>query len=357
VEHRTLHMVFNPGALSVIACPAQRQSAEAVRRIRGAVIKAGAKLEIDNTYGLELNNGSRVLALPGSDDSIRGLTVDGWIIADEAARLESDLIAALRPMRARRPHARFAMLSTAWTRTDPFWTAWASDDLTWVRLKATADTEASLFAPGYLDQERRALGEHALPRISRHSWRGRSQSIHLGFVRACDLHPGAPGATRRGLCPAAPGCSSSDRKPVPESHKPRSTSMMVPFNRDIPSTWPYFRPTIIAHDVGGRRDRSTAVVGGNSPFQPRLLGITEFNELPQGLYGSARASALAEIDRRYYGNAIIVADLSNDASYAEPLYETFGPRVIGLLISRFGDGMNREWRPVGGGGIPIYCRT
>ena len=49
--------------------------------------KAGAELESDNVYALELKNGSRVLALPGSEDSIRGLTVDGWIVADEAARL------------------------------------------------------------------------------------------------------------------------------------------------------------------------------------------------------------------------------------------------------------------------------
>ena len=124
----------------VVACPAQRQSAEAVRRVREAVIKVGGKLKADNVYGLELKNGSRVLALPGSDDSIRGLTVDGWIVADEAARLSDDLIAALRPMRARRPQARFAMLSTAWSRTDPFWTAWAGDDPSWLRLKATADT-------------------------------------------------------------------------------------------------------------------------------------------------------------------------------------------------------------------------
>ena len=80
-----------------------------------------------------------MLALPGSEDSIRGLTVDGWIVADEAARLSDDLIAALRPMRARRPQARFAMLSTAWSRTDPFWTAWAIDDPSWIRLKATAE--------------------------------------------------------------------------------------------------------------------------------------------------------------------------------------------------------------------------
>src|SRR6201993_2559850 len=128
--------LFVPGSLGVAACPAQRQSAEAVRRVREAIIKAGGKLEADNVYGLEVTNGSRVLALPGSDDSIRGLTVDAWIVADEAARLSNDLIAALRPMRAPRPQARLAMLSTAWSRTDPFWTAWTNDD-TCIRLKAT----------------------------------------------------------------------------------------------------------------------------------------------------------------------------------------------------------------------------
>jgi terminase large subunit-like protein len=154
--------LFYPGSLSVIACPAQRQSAEAVRRVRDAVIKAGCKLEADNVYGLELTNGSRVLALPGSDDSIRGLTVDAWIVADEAARLPNDLIAALRPMLARRPDARFAMLSTAWSRTDPFWLAWASDDPSFIRLKATADTVQ--YDAEFLEQERRALGEDAFKR-------------------------------------------------------------------------------------------------------------------------------------------------------------------------------------------------
>ena len=156
------YMLFTPGGLSVIACPAQRQSAEAVRRVRDSLIKVGAELKVDNVYGLELKNGSRVLALPGSDDSIRGLTVDGWIVADEAARLDNNLISALRPMRAR-TRARFAMLSTAWSRTDPFWTAWSDDDPSWLRLKATADVPG-MFAPAYLEQERRALGEHSFNR-------------------------------------------------------------------------------------------------------------------------------------------------------------------------------------------------
>src|SRR5450759_5605838 len=126
------------------------------------------------------------------------------------------------------------------------------------------------------------------------------------------------------------------------------------FNRDDPNTWPCFRPLIIAHDVGRSRVRSTAVIGGNSPVQPRLLGIKELEELPQGLYGSARASALAAVDRRYHNNALIVADLSNDATYAEVLLEMFGPRVIGLQISRSGDGMTPEQRPVKNSAMLIY---
>jgi hypothetical protein len=155
--------VFKPGSLSVIACPAQRQSAEAVRRVRADLQQAGASFDNDNVYGLELENGSRVLGLPGSDDSVRGLTVDGWIVADEAARLTENLISALRPMRARRPETRFAMLSTAWSRTDPFWLAWTSEDQSWIRLKATAD-QIDTFSEQFLATERSSLGEAAFKR-------------------------------------------------------------------------------------------------------------------------------------------------------------------------------------------------
>ena len=72
------------------------------------------------------------------------------------------------------------------------------------------------------------------------------------------------------------------------------------------------------------------------------------------MYGSARASALAAVDRRHNHNALIVADLSNDPSYAEVLYQTFGARVIGLQISRHGDGMNFERRQVGDGAMFVY---
>jgi hypothetical protein len=126
------------------------------------------------------------------------------------------------------------------------------------------------------------------------------------------------------------------------------------YHPDDVNSWPGFRPLLIAHDVGRSRDRSTAVVGGNSPYGRRLLGIHSANELPQNLFGTARASALAAIDRSHGCNGLIIADLSFDPSYAEVLVQTFGQRVIGLHISRFGDGMSREIRACNQGYIPIY---
>jgi hypothetical protein len=119
------------------------------------------------------------------------------------------------------------------------------------------------------------------------------------------------------------------------------------FQRDDPRTWPY-KPTIIAHDVGRSRDRSTAVVGGLCPLAGSLIGMEKFIELPQNLFGTDRVEALAAIDREYHSRALIVADLSNDASYGEIFAKRFGPRAIGLNIGRSGDGMTWDRRSFSG---------
>ena len=60
------------------------------------------------------------------------------------------------------------------------------------------------------------------------------------------------------------------------------------------------------------------------------------------------------VDRRQQNGSLIVADLSNDPTYGEVLHQTFGPRVIGLHISRHGDGMGAERRPVNSGAMLVY---
>src|SRR3954466_6023979 len=49
-------MLFTPGGLSVIACPAQRQSKEAVRRVHEVLIKVGAEFTRPYLYDPRLKN-------------------------------------------------------------------------------------------------------------------------------------------------------------------------------------------------------------------------------------------------------------------------------------------------------------
>jgi hypothetical protein len=303
--------VFMPGSLSVVACPTQNQSAEALRKVRDMVLMAGAELTTENKYSLELANRSRVLALPGTEESIRGLTVDAWIVADEAARLDPAIMAALHPMRTQCPNARFAMLSTAWSRTDPFWSAWENDD--WMHIRATIDVEPNLIAPEVLEKARRLLSEDDFKRE------------YLGIP------------------------AGSQVSPFTLELYNRATQAAVHRNM-----WDFFKPHIIAHDVGHKKDRSTAVIGGPSPLAPGLIGMKEFKELPQGLSGNARADALAMIGSRY-PRALIIADLSYDPSYADILVERFGERVIGLHITGTGDTIdNCEVRQLKRGRILVY---
>jgi hypothetical protein len=306
--------IFMPGSLSVIACPTQNQSAEALRKVRDMVLKAGGKLAADNVYKLELSNGSRVLALPGTEDSIRGLTVDAWIVADEAARLDPSIMAALHPMRTQRPNARFTMLSTAWSRVDPFWSVWEHSDQSWIRINATLDVAPKLIAPEVVERARRQLSADDFRRE----------------------YLGVPAGTQV--------------SPFTYELYQHATQTLV-----HPESWKLLVPAIIAHDVGRTKDRSTAVIGGISQFMQNVICMAEFEELPQGLAGHARADALALIEQRCYSKALIIVDLSYDPSYADILIEKYGKRVIGLQITSHGDTLdNFEWRQLKNGQILVY---
>jgi hypothetical protein len=116
--------------------------------------------------------------------------------------------------------------------------------------------------------------------------------------------------------------------------------------------WKVLKPTIIVHDVGHTKDRSTAVVGGKSMLAPGLKLLERFDELPQGLLGSARAEALAAVDRLYGGKTLIFVDVTFDPTYAETVLERFGPeRVIGVRITSSGDGMTVDFWPTKAGGF------
>ena len=67
------------------------------------------------------------------------------------------------------------------------------------------------------------------------------------------------------------------------------------------------------------------------------------------------ANALAEIDRSYNRDCLIIADLSADPTYAETLFDTFGRRLVGVRIGASGDGTTFEQRRVRNcAAVPVY---
>jgi hypothetical protein len=156
----THHLIFGAtGSTSLILAPTQRQSGEAIRRIRSLLLKARAKLITDNAFSLELDNGSRVLGLPGQDDAaIRGLTVDGVLVVDEAARVTDGLFQAAQPMVLR--HARVArvlVLSTAWARDGFFYRLWSDGNpRDWQKIEARID-QCTHLTPDDIERERQSM--------------------------------------------------------------------------------------------------------------------------------------------------------------------------------------------------------
>ena len=87
------------------------------------------------------------------------------------------------------------------------------------------------------------------------------------------------------------------------------------------------------------------------------FNITSFGRTASDRRNYLRNSARIKsrvVDRRYDYKTLVIADLSNDATYAEPLFDKLGPRLIGIQITRGGDDMNPETRQVKNGAILVY---
>src|SRR5207249_6673015 len=82
--------------------PALRQSLEVYRKLLGFyhALGAGAPGDARSDLRLELANGSRVVSLPGREDTIRGYSGVRLLVVDEAARVPDELYYAMRPMLA-----------------------------------------------------------------------------------------------------------------------------------------------------------------------------------------------------------------------------------------------------------------
>ncbi len=152
--------VHEPGALVVIVSPSQRQSAELLRTIRGlhAKLDDAPALANESVLKLELESGSRLLALPGADGgkTVRGLAGAKLVIFDEASRCDPELFTACRPMIAT-SNGALILLSTPAGRRGTFFDIWHNGEA-WERVRVAA-SDCPRISAEFLASERKELGE------------------------------------------------------------------------------------------------------------------------------------------------------------------------------------------------------
>jgi hypothetical protein len=148
--------VCRPPSLVLLLSPSQRQSFELFKKVVDVYrqLPNPPKAIGDSAAKLELKNGSRILSLPGAEQTIRGYSSVNLLIVDEASRVPDDFYFAVRPMLAV-SGGRFIGMSTPWGRRGWFYDAWISDEA-WVRHTVTA-FEVPRIPAAFLEAERRSM--------------------------------------------------------------------------------------------------------------------------------------------------------------------------------------------------------
>lgn len=157
---KALHIAkTKPNALVLIAAAALRQSKEVLRKIRA--FSGSEKLKGGQTTA-EFENGSRIVALPGNPDTIRGFSAPDLIVIDEAAFVTEDLFEAITPMLATSNGALWLM-SSANEQTGFFYNLWSKRDKDWHIVIATA-ADCPRISKQFLAKERAIKGEDQFQR-------------------------------------------------------------------------------------------------------------------------------------------------------------------------------------------------
>jgi hypothetical protein len=151
--HRAL---YHPGSLVLCLAPALRQSQELFGKVLGFYRDLGRPVsaQAERKLSLELENGSRIVTLPGSEKTIRGFSGTSLLVLDEAARVEDELYFAVRPMLAVSGGA-LMMLSTPYGKRGVFYEEWTSGR-GWERYEVPA-SRCPRISEGFLEEERNAL--------------------------------------------------------------------------------------------------------------------------------------------------------------------------------------------------------
>jgi hypothetical protein len=150
--------VYEPGSLVLLLSPTLRQSGELFKKCAGVYQALGRPVPSDSESALqlELENGSRIVSLPGKEGTIRGFSGVRLLAIDEAAWVPDDLYLAVRPMLAV-SQGRLVALSTPHGTRGWFYEAWRGQE-PWERYEVPA-TSCPRISAAFLEEEKRSMGD------------------------------------------------------------------------------------------------------------------------------------------------------------------------------------------------------
>jgi hypothetical protein len=146
-------------ALVLLLSPSQRQSGELFRdKFLPLYNRLGRPVPAvqESALQMTLANGSRIISLPGDEETIRGYSGVRLLVVDEAARVPDALYRSVRPMLAV-SRGRLVCLSTPFGKRGWFYETWHGAE-SWVRVRVTAD-ECPRITAKFLAEEKVALGD------------------------------------------------------------------------------------------------------------------------------------------------------------------------------------------------------
>jgi Helicase len=152
--------IHRPPALVLLLAPALRQSQELFRIVRLGLHRlrdVTPPIAEESALRLELANGSRIIALPGKEATVRSYANVALLVVDEAARVSDDLYQSIRPMLAV-SGGRIVLLSTPFGKRGFFHHEATEGGDDWHRVTVTAD-QVPRIDPAWLKAERDRIGE------------------------------------------------------------------------------------------------------------------------------------------------------------------------------------------------------
>ena len=151
--------LYEPDSLILLLSPTLRQSQELFKKCLSLYRAADKPVppESETALTLTLENGSRIVSLPGKEGTVRGYSGVRLLAIDEAARVSDDLYASVRPMLAV-SGGRLVALSTPFGTRGWWHDAWINQEKAWERYRITAE-ECPRISPEFLAEERRNVGE------------------------------------------------------------------------------------------------------------------------------------------------------------------------------------------------------